>query len=77
MASGKAAIALGRGGVLEIVPEEGAFLFDSADEDGLDGAIERFESEEKNVPSDRLREASRKFSEEEFDRKMRLVLYRE
>jgi glycosyltransferase involved in cell wall biosynthesis len=31
IASGKAVIALGRGGVLEIVPEEGRYLFETAD----------------------------------------------
>lgn len=77
MASGKAVIALGRGGVLEIVPECGAFLFSSADEEGLNGAILRFEGAESRIASEGLREASKKFSEEEFDRKMRLVLYRE
>ena len=39
IASGKAVIALGRGGVREIVPEEGAFFYDSPDEGSLDAAI--------------------------------------
>jgi glycosyltransferase involved in cell wall biosynthesis len=77
IASGRAVIALGRGGVLEIVPEEGRFLFDSADEEAMEGAIRRFEAAENNLPVELIRGAARKFSEEEFDRKMRLVLYRE
>jgi glycosyltransferase involved in cell wall biosynthesis len=77
IASGKAVIAFGRGGVLEIAPEEGRFLFESADPNAIEGAIREFEAAEKNVPAERLREAAKKFSEEEFDRKMRLVLYRE
>lgn len=77
IASGRAVIALGRGGVLEIVPEEGRFLFDSADEEAMEGAIRRFEAAENNLPVERIRGAAKKFSEEEFDRKMRLVLYRE
>ena len=39
LASGKAVIALGRGGVLEIVPQEGAFFFESPEEDCLEAAI--------------------------------------
>src|SRR5579862_1486754 len=77
IASGRAVIALGRGGVLEIVPEEGRFLFDSADEEAMEGAIRRFEAAENNLPVEWIRGAAKKFSEEEFDRKMRLVLYRE
>jgi glycosyltransferase involved in cell wall biosynthesis len=77
IASGKAVIALGRGGVLEIVPEEGRFLFESADEAAMEGAIRRFEAGEKDIPAEMLRRAAQRFSEEEFDRKMRLVLYRE
>ena len=77
IASGKAVIALGRGGVLEIAPEEGRFLFESADEEAMERAIGRFEAEEKMVGARALQQAARTFSEEEFDRKMRLVLYKE
>jgi glycosyltransferase involved in cell wall biosynthesis len=77
IASGKAVIALGRGGVLEIVPEEGRFMFEPADEEAVESAIARFEAEEKIVPARALQQAARTFSEEDFDRKMRLVLYKE
>ncbi len=72
IASGKAVIALGRGGVLEIVPPEGAFFYDSPDEESLEAAVRRFESAE--VPSSTLRSAARRFSSAEFDRKMREIL---
>ena len=49
IASGKAVIALGRGGVLEIVPEEGAFFYDSPDEGSLEAAIRRFEAAEATI----------------------------
>jgi len=76
IASGKPVIALGRGGVLEIVPPEGAFFYDSPDEKSLDEAIQRFEAAEPGVPSATLQAAAVRFSETEFDRKMREVLYR-
>jgi len=74
IASGKAVIALGRGGVLEIVPPEGAFLYDSPDEPLLEAAIRKFESAE--IPAAALQKAAARFSSAEFDRKMREVLYR-
>jgi glycosyltransferase involved in cell wall biosynthesis len=74
IASGKAVIALGRGGVLEIVPPEGAFLYSTPDEDSLDHAIRRFEAAEKEIPSTELQISAARFSEAEFDRKMREVL---
>jgi glycosyltransferase involved in cell wall biosynthesis len=46
ISSGKAVIALGHGGVREIVPEEGAFFFDSPDEESLSSAVHRFEAAE-------------------------------
>ena len=50
LASGKAVIALGRGGVTEIVPPEGAFFYDSPEEASLDDAIQRFERAEADIP---------------------------
>jgi glycosyltransferase involved in cell wall biosynthesis len=76
IASGKAVIALGRGGVLGIVPKEGAFFYDSPDEEALDAAIRRFEAAESAIPAARLQSAAQRFSEAEFDRKMREVLYK-
>ncbi len=76
VASGKAVIALGRGGVLESVPPEGAFLFDAPDENALGEAIGRFEAAEAAIPHAALQAFAARFSEAEFDRKMRAVLYR-
>jgi len=76
IASGKAVIALGRGGVREIVPEEGAFFYDSPDAESLEAAVRRFELAEAAIPAARLQSAARRFSEAEFDRKMRGVLYK-
>jgi glycosyltransferase involved in cell wall biosynthesis len=75
IASGKAVIALGRGGVREIVPEEGAFFFDSPDEESMEAAVARFELAQ--VCSSRLQSAAARFSAGEFERKMREVLYRD
>jgi glycosyltransferase involved in cell wall biosynthesis len=72
IASGKAVIALGRGGVLEIVPPKGAFFYDSPDEESLEAAVRDFESAE--VPAGTLQSAARRFSSGEFDRKMREIL---
>ncbi len=76
IASGKAVIALGRGGVCEIVPEEAAFFYDSPDEKSLTAAIARFEAAEPSICATRLQAAAARFSEAEFDRKMRAVLYK-
>ncbi len=73
IASGKAVIALGRGGVLEIVPPGGAFLYDSPGEDSLERAIQAFEAAE--IPSPLLQAAAARFSEAEFDKQMREVLF--
>ena len=75
IASGKAVIALGRGGVTEIVPPEGAFFYESPDEKSLEAAVRRFESAE--IPSSKLQSAAARFSAAEFERKMREVLYRD
>jgi glycosyltransferase involved in cell wall biosynthesis len=76
IASGKAVIAHGRGGVLEIVPPEGAFFYDSPDPEALAEAVQRFEAAESRISATALQAAAARFSESEFDRKMRAVLYR-
>jgi glycosyltransferase involved in cell wall biosynthesis len=76
IASGKPVIALGRGGVCEIVPPEGAFFCDSPDEESLARAVERFEQQEAGVSASALQAAAARFSEAEFDRKMRDLLFR-
>jgi glycosyltransferase involved in cell wall biosynthesis len=77
LASGKAVIALGRGGALEIAPPEGAFFFDSPEEEYVEAAIRRFESAETTMDSARLQAAAARFSEAAFDRKMRDILYKD
>jgi len=74
IASGKAIIALGRGGVCEIAPPEGAFFYNSPDEDSLEAAVRRFESAEACICPARLQSAASRFSEAEFARKMQAVL---
>ncbi len=74
IASGKPVIALARGGVLEIVPPEGAFFYDSPDAQSLAEAVQRFEANEAIVPSATLQAAAAHFSEAEFYRKMQAVL---
>jgi len=66
LASGKPVIALGRGGALETVPSFGGVFYD--DPAKLGAAIERFESLEFR-PAE-LQSWSRRFSEEEFARRM-------
>jgi glycosyltransferase involved in cell wall biosynthesis len=75
-ASGKAVIALGRGGVLESVPPEGAFFFDTPEDAAFAAAVERFEAAEPSIPRAALQAFAARFSEPEFDRKMRELLYR-
>jgi glycosyltransferase involved in cell wall biosynthesis len=74
IASGKAVIGLARGGVLEIVPREGAFLYASPDEKSIECAVGEFESAQ--VEPHALQAAAARFSAAEFDRKMREVLLR-
>jgi glycosyltransferase involved in cell wall biosynthesis len=75
-ASGKAVIASGRGGVLESVPPEGAFFFDTPEDAAFAAAVERFEAAEPSIPRAALQAFAARFSEPEFDRKMRELLYR-
>ncbi len=74
VASGKAVVALSRGGVLEIVPPEGAFFYDSPDEASLEAAIRRFETSEAAVSPAVLQAAAVRFSEATFDEKMSKIL---
>jgi glycosyltransferase involved in cell wall biosynthesis len=74
IASGKAVIALGRGGVLEIAPPEAAFFYDSADPESMQRAIERFEAAETTIAPATLQSFAARFSEAEFEKKMRDIL---
>jgi glycosyltransferase involved in cell wall biosynthesis len=72
LASGKAVIALSRGGALEIVPPEGAFFFEAPNEELLNEAIHRFES--SPIDAQLLQSSAKRFSPAEFDRKIRDIL---
>jgi glycosyltransferase involved in cell wall biosynthesis len=72
LASGKPVIALGRGGALETVPSFGGVFYD--DPEGLGAAIERFEAMEAGVRPAELQSWARRFSEEEFARRMGGIL---
>ncbi len=70
LASGKPIVALGRGGVLETAPSFGGVFYDAPSE--LGAAIERLESMEFR-PAE-LQAWARRFSPEEFARRMAEVL---
>lgn len=74
LASGKPVIGLGRGGVLESVPPEGAFFYPEPDDAQLSAAVERFEKEEPRISPSILQVAAARFSTAEFARKMSAVL---
>jgi glycosyltransferase involved in cell wall biosynthesis len=77
LASGKPVIALGRGGVLESVPQRnplGGVIFGEPREEELRAAVERFETLEPLVSPPDLQERARRFSEAEFRRKMAAIL---
>ena len=66
LASGKAVIALGRGGVLESAPEEdrlGGIFYPEPDEEHLAAAIRRFEQVEEEIDPRRLQTQAARFSE--------------
>jgi len=73
LASGKPVIALGRGGVLDSVPLQdpiGGLFYDSPDEDHLRQALSAFDSLEPRIRPAELQEYARRFSEQEFRRKV-------
>jgi glycosyltransferase involved in cell wall biosynthesis len=77
LASGKAVIALGRGGVLESAPPEdrlGGFFYQQPEEPQLEEAIARFENVESSIAPRDLQESVTRFSEDRFLSKMRRVL---
>jgi glycosyltransferase involved in cell wall biosynthesis len=78
LASGKPVIALGRGGALETVPVNeplGGIFFAEATDASLLEAVERWEQREHQVQPRELQAWAAKFSEAEFTRKMRAVLF--
>jgi len=74
LASGKPVIALGRGGALETVPYFGGVFYDQPTEDSLDEALRQFDKMEPEIHPADLQSYSRRFSPEEFERKMQAVL---
>jgi glycosyltransferase involved in cell wall biosynthesis len=77
MASGKAVIALGRGGVLESVPAvnpRAGFFYDSPGAGGLECALQEFEAAEPLISPLRLQAVASRFSEPNFYQGMREVI---
>lgn len=77
LASGKAVIALGRGGVLETVPMEdpvGGVFYDAPDQEQLARAIDQFERMEARISPRRLQAWAGQFSEQRFAGEMRAVI---
>jgi glycosyltransferase involved in cell wall biosynthesis len=80
LASGKPVIALGRGGALETVPTNaplGGLLYSHSGDDSLRDAVERWDRLEERVIAADLQRYAMKYSEAEFSRSMRAVLFRE
>ena len=78
LASGKPVIALGKGGVLETVPSSnprGGFFYPEPGEHHLEGAIEEFEREEKDLHPADLRAHAGRFSKEVFHREICNILF--
>jgi glycosyltransferase involved in cell wall biosynthesis len=78
LASGKPVIALARGGALETIPLAeplGGMLFSDPTDDALLQAIERWDQREKEIDPRALSGYAAKFSEAEFGRKMKCVLF--
>ncbi len=74
LASGKPVIALGRGGALESVPASGGVLYETASDECLEAAVERFESIETCFRPSALQDYARRFSPAEFAFKMMPIL---
>jgi len=77
LASGKAVIALGRGGACETVPSGdpmGGALFPPPADQCLGAAMERWERDESSVQPEPLRQWASRFSEREFHARMRKTL---
>lgn len=77
LASGKAVIALGRGGVLESAPREdrlGGVFYREPREEQLEDAIRRFETVESRIAPQNLQASVARFSAAEFAVKMGRVV---
>jgi glycosyltransferase involved in cell wall biosynthesis len=73
MASGKPVIALGRGGVLESVPEDNpraGFFYMEPGEESLAEAVKNFETWETSLAPTAIRRVASQFSQSRFQREM-------
>jgi len=78
IASGKAVIALGRGGVLESVPQHNphaGFFYNSPGSEFLLSAVTRFEQEEVSLSPRAIQAAAQRFSEARFQSQMRKLVF--
>lgn len=78
LASGKPVIALGRGGVLESVPERNpraGFFYDSPGDGPLEEATRRFEKVETSLSPAAIQAAAIRFSESRFLDEMRNIIW--
>ena len=78
LASGKPVIALGRGGAAETVPTLdplGGILYRDASDEGLQKALENWDTREREVDPQALQAHAARFSEAEFLRKIAPILF--
>ncbi|HTS48304.1 MAG TPA: glycosyltransferase, partial [Bryobacteraceae bacterium] len=78
LASGKPVIALAKGGALESVPTaspRGGLLYAEATDEALEKAIEHWDNCEPHLDPQALQTYAAQFSEAEFARKMRPILF--
>lgn len=75
IASGKPVIALGAGGSREIVGSDCGVLFDDLNQDSLEAALRRFDSDAHLFDPLQLQMNASRFSESRFDAAMRRVLF--
>jgi glycosyltransferase involved in cell wall biosynthesis len=73
LASGRPVIAFARGGAREIVPDFGGLLYDEPD--GLGRAVEQWDEWESELEPRALQAYAGRFSEAEFARQMKQVLF--
>jgi glycosyltransferase involved in cell wall biosynthesis len=73
LASGKPVIAFAKGGALEIVPHFGGWLYDKPD--GLSQALEQWDENGPEVDPCALQAYAAQFSEAEFARQMKTILF--
>lgn len=78
IASGKAVIALGRGGVLESVPQRNpraGFFYEHPGPESLAATVQRFETEEAQLSPKAIQRAAQRFSEARFAGEMRRLIF--